>query len=97
MTDSLTLFQQLLTDAWDTQMQLDPLYATMCGDRRYNDRLPEVGEAAAERQRQAYRAFWPAWRISRAASCRTANRSITTCSATCCAANWRCSRPGCTA
>ncbi len=57
MTDSLTLFQSLLTDAWDTQMQLDPLYATMCGDRRYNDRLPEVGEAAAESQRQATRAF----------------------------------------
>ncbi len=57
MTDSLSHFQQLLTDAWDTQMQLDPLYATMCGDRRYNDRLPEVGEAAAEGQRQAYRAF----------------------------------------
>jgi len=57
MTDSLTLFQNLLTDAWDTQMQLDPLYATMCGDRRYNDRLPEVGEAPAERQRQAYRDF----------------------------------------
>ena len=57
MTNSLSLFQQLLTEAWDTQMQLDPLYATMCGDRRYNDRLPEVGETTAERQRQAYRDF----------------------------------------
>ena len=57
MTDTLSDFQQLLTDAWDTQMRLDPLYATMCGDRRYNDRLPEVGEAAAEGQRQAYRNF----------------------------------------
>ncbi len=57
MTDSLTRFQQLLTDAWDSQMQRDPLYATLCGDRRYNDRLPAVGEEATEGQRQAYSDF----------------------------------------
>jgi hypothetical protein len=28
-------FQDLLHDAWETQMRLDPLYATMCGERRY--------------------------------------------------------------
>lgn len=55
MTDSLTRFQQLLTDAWDSRMQRDPLYATLCGDRRYSDRLPEAKKEAAEGQRQAYR------------------------------------------
>jgi uncharacterized protein (DUF885 family) len=55
MTDSLPHFQQLLTDSWNSRMELDPLFATECGDRRYNDRLPEAGEAAAEHQRQAYR------------------------------------------
>ena len=57
MTDSLSPFQQLLRDAWDAQMQFDPLYATLVGDRRFNDRLPEVGEAATGRQRQSYRDF----------------------------------------
>ena len=48
---------QLFSDAWETQLQLDPLLATQCGDRRYNDRLPQVGEDAVERQRLALRGF----------------------------------------
>ena len=48
---------RLLNESWETQLRLDPLFATMCGDRRYNDRYPEVGEAAVERQRQAMRGF----------------------------------------
>ncbi len=36
---------------------LDPLFATQCGDRRYNDRFPQVGEDAVEQQRQALSGF----------------------------------------
>ena len=53
MTDSLTRFQQLLTDAWDSRMQRDPLYATLCGDRRYNDRLPPARGQKGDRRRPA--------------------------------------------
>lgn len=50
-------FPKILQDAWEAQLQFDPLFATQCGDRRYNDCFPEVGEEAAERKRQAYRGF----------------------------------------
>jgi uncharacterized protein (DUF885 family) len=50
-------FPKILQDAWEAQLQLDPLFATQCGDRRYNDRFPEVGEAAVEHKRQACRGF----------------------------------------
>jgi uncharacterized protein (DUF885 family) len=36
--------QKLFTDHWDAWLQWDPLFATACGDRRYNDRLPAAGE-----------------------------------------------------
>jgi uncharacterized protein (DUF885 family) len=36
---------QLLADHWDAWMRWDPLYATTCGDHRFNDRLPGADEA----------------------------------------------------
>lgn len=52
----LSPLHQLFADFWQTWLRLDPLLATQCGSRAYNDRLPQVGEAAVEAQRQALRA-----------------------------------------
>jgi uncharacterized protein (DUF885 family) len=35
---------QLIGDQWEAWMHWDPLFATTCGDHRYNDRLPDAGE-----------------------------------------------------
>jgi uncharacterized protein (DUF885 family) len=37
-------FNQLITDQWEAWMRWDPLFATTCGDHRFNDRLPDAGE-----------------------------------------------------
>jgi uncharacterized protein (DUF885 family) len=47
---SPALFRQLLTDEWEFRMQEDPLFATLCGDHRYDDRLPGLSEADFERR-----------------------------------------------
>lgn len=54
---ALSPLHQLFSDAWESQLELDPLLATQCGDRRYNDRFPRVGEDAIEQQRQALSGF----------------------------------------
>jgi len=38
------LLNQLIADQWDAWMRWDPLFATFCGDHRFNDRLPQAGE-----------------------------------------------------
>ena len=35
---------QLIADQWEAWMRWDPLFATSCGDHRFNDRLPAAGE-----------------------------------------------------
>jgi uncharacterized protein (DUF885 family) len=40
----------LLEEAWEVQLEEDPLYATETGDRRYDDRLPSVAPADFARQ-----------------------------------------------
>ena len=35
---------QLINDQWQAWMQTEPLFATTCGDHRFNDRLPDAGE-----------------------------------------------------
>ena len=42
---------QLFADAWDDQMREVPTLASTFGDRRFNDRWPEVSEAAFLRRR----------------------------------------------
>jgi uncharacterized protein (DUF885 family) len=39
-----TPFNQLVTDQWEAWMRWDPLFATSCGDHRFNDLLPAAGE-----------------------------------------------------
>ncbi len=36
---------QLLADHWDALMRWDPIFATACGDSRFNDRLPGADES----------------------------------------------------
>jgi uncharacterized protein (DUF885 family) len=44
MTTPSEQFAQLVSDHWEAWMRWDPLFATSCGDQRYNDRLPGAGE-----------------------------------------------------
>jgi uncharacterized protein (DUF885 family) len=46
MATSSTQLTQLFADHWQAWMQYDPLFASQCGDHRYDDRLPTVSEAA---------------------------------------------------
>jgi len=39
-------FAQLLDDHWDFSMRMDPVWATMTGDHRFDDRLPDASESA---------------------------------------------------
>ncbi len=39
-----TLINQLIADQWEAWMRWDPLFATSCGDHRFNDLLPAAGE-----------------------------------------------------
>ena len=43
MTASENL-NQLIADQWEAWMRWDPIFATQCGDPRFNDRLPDPGE-----------------------------------------------------
>jgi uncharacterized protein (DUF885 family) len=52
-----TLFQQLLADEWEFRMREDPLFATLCGDHRYDDRLPGLSEADFERRLDRMQGF----------------------------------------
>ena len=47
----------LFREEWEAHLQQDPFFATVTGDRRYNDRLPEASEAQAEREAQRLRGF----------------------------------------
>jgi uncharacterized protein (DUF885 family) len=48
---------QLLEDEWNWQMVENPLFATRCGDHRFDDRLPLVSEADAERRLEETEGF----------------------------------------
>ena len=47
---SVALLRQLLAEEWEARMREDPLFATLCGDHRYDDRLPGLSEADFERR-----------------------------------------------
>jgi uncharacterized protein (DUF885 family) len=50
-------FAELLDDAWQYELQENPLSATECGDHRYDDRLPKVSLADEKRRNEATREF----------------------------------------
>ena len=50
-------FERLLQDAWEWQLREDPVFASRLGDRRYNDRWPDLSPEAIERREDAQRTF----------------------------------------
>ncbi len=46
MTTPSTELTQLFEDHWQAWMHNDPLFASMCGDNRYDDRLPSASDAS---------------------------------------------------
>ena len=48
---------KLFADRWEFTMKEYPLFATKTGDNRYNDKLPSVSEADAERRNQRDKKF----------------------------------------
>jgi uncharacterized protein (DUF885 family) len=50
-------FQQLIAEEWETRLRENPLFATMTGDHRYDDRLPGGKEEDFLRQEAALRGF----------------------------------------
>ncbi len=49
------LFDALVDEEWDFRMREDPLFATMSGDHRFNDRLPGASEADFARRLETMR------------------------------------------
>ena len=52
-----TQLQQLFTDHWEAWVRWDPLFATQCGDYRYNDRLPVMTDASFQGWREQLVSF----------------------------------------
>lgn len=50
--DASSDFVQLLDDSWQFNMQEYPLWATSAGDHRFNDRLPAISLADAQRRNE---------------------------------------------
>ena len=44
MSDSVNRLNQLFADHWEAWMKWDPIFATQCGDHRYDNLLPQAGE-----------------------------------------------------
>jgi len=55
--DATSELHAIFKEEWEEHLQTDPFFATVTGDRRYNDRLPEASEARYAREAQALRAF----------------------------------------
>jgi len=53
-TDTL---KKLYAEAWETRLREDPLLASAVGDRRYNDRLPDVSPATLDREAAEERSY----------------------------------------
>lgn len=47
----------LFREEWEAHLRDDPFFATVTGDTRYNDRLPDASETQAERQAARLRGF----------------------------------------
>jgi uncharacterized protein (DUF885 family) len=56
-TGTVSKIDQLISDQWEAWMRWDPLFATSCGDHRYNDRLPAAGEEQYVSWREQLAAF----------------------------------------
>lgn len=56
MTESEKLYG-LFEEHWEYRLRESPFFATHCGDRRYNDKLPAIGVADCERRLADHRSF----------------------------------------
>ncbi|HET7685584.1 MAG TPA: DUF885 domain-containing protein [Candidatus Limnocylindria bacterium] len=54
-TDPNALVNELADRFWDGVLERDPFYATILGDDRWDDRLPDVGAAGRAAEAAAYR------------------------------------------
>lgn len=54
-TDPNALVNDLADRFWDGVLERDPIYATILGDDRFDDRLPDVGAAGRAAEAAAYR------------------------------------------
>jgi len=52
-----TQLQHLFSDHWEAWVRWDPLFATQCGDHRYNDRLSTMTDSAFQNWREQLIAF----------------------------------------
>jgi prolyl oligopeptidase len=50
-------FARLLDDAWEWQLQQNPVFASRLGDRRYNDKWTDLSIEAIEKRQQQRREF----------------------------------------
>jgi len=54
-TDPNTAVNELSDRFWEGVLERDPVYATILGDDRWDDRLPDLGEAGRAADEAAYR------------------------------------------
>jgi uncharacterized protein (DUF885 family) len=55
VTDPNVAVNELADSFWDGVLERDPVYATILGDDRWDDRLPDLGEAGRAADAAAYR------------------------------------------
>ncbi len=54
---TMSPWDQLFEDYWDFQMERSPMWATYLGDHRFDDRLPDISQAARDSQKVALEEF----------------------------------------
>ncbi|HMK09785.1 MAG TPA: DUF885 family protein, partial [Anaerolineales bacterium] len=55
--DAGSQLKAIFREEWEAHLQADPFFATVTGDQRYNDRLPEASEAQAEAEAARLRGY----------------------------------------
>ncbi len=49
MLSTTAHFAELVRESWEARLRQDPIFATYCGDHRYDDRLPDATEEGNDR------------------------------------------------
>ncbi len=57
IADATDEFHQLLDDHWEWNLKTDPLQATYLGDKRYNDRWPDMSLKALEQNNEQIKSY----------------------------------------
>jgi uncharacterized protein (DUF885 family) len=56
-SDPASLLHAVFQEEWQAHLRRDPFFATVVGDKRFNDRLPEASEAEYQRHADELRGF----------------------------------------